>query len=986
MTDFTNWDSVTHSLIDPTTDWNSLLDHGLVKATDYILYLSGSDYRVVHGTTGKIIYSGSVYATVKNSATGSLTGTIADRVLGTIEGYASGVQRSVSDANVNLALPASYIIWSGSGIYWAKNGSTGKIDYSGSVAATVIQNVLTSGLTSGRTWKEKIVLNGNFTISETIFVPDYVIIEHFGNITIPDNRVLANTGHCIFQVGANYAGKHDFEIYLDQVNMNAPTQTKLDGTYQYNAIGIYDSYRYKVGIKYCYNGLLTGTATGNINGEVIGINIGNTSLLGQQGEISYINANNMQMGSIYLNNVQDLTIYLGNLSNQDDAVLMLSSKDVTIIGGTISGSVDGGLLIDGSYNIMVLGTRFRNNYAATTLGNIITVHSSALSIGPDNASEVFIVGCSIVNGVSGLSGTGNIPLGLGVRTGNVVHFTDCHFESDSSGWLSAGTNAGKAFFSNCHFKNFGQLLNWNSSAGTQISIEGGTFVNVTDPKSSYPQHVNDRLYINHVLGYQDEDNIYKSDANYIIYSGSGIYWAKNGTTGVIDYSGSNASTVIQSTLTSGLTASRTWKETVALRGNISLSNAIAIPSYTTLNLSESKLTLTFSTGSETYTEGAFYNSGKASGNTDIEIIGGKIDNNNICYRLLSLTNVDRFKISGVHFYQSKSIASGSIDVRSQNGVIENNIFENTWILNVIDQAKYVKVCNNSMINTYDSGVSLGSAATYPVKNIVVRDNSMYLTGSTEGFGVDVFGDIENVVVEGNWVSGSAYNGIYVQPDGASLLFPRHVRISSNTVICPRNSRSCITTEGNVAAGNVHDVVIENNYCFAPLVEPCIYIHPSKSIKVIGNTCDGNGADIAGISCTADGGNIEDVMIHQNRVSNVSYGLHFLLIGATTISDVDASWNNLSGSATGSLVDGSIPSANIRFFKNRNYVTEKSGLSNINSPSGSFAHGLASPPTYVSFMASGSTPTQFSWTHSGSAGVWVYHDAGGVIPVNWKVEA
>ncbi|MDI6690557.1 MAG: hypothetical protein QME50_01650, partial [Candidatus Bathyarchaeota archaeon] len=42
-------------------------------------------------------------------------------------------------------------------------------------------------LTTNRTWKEKIILKGNFTISNTIIVKSYTILEFQGKITVADN-------------------------------------------------------------------------------------------------------------------------------------------------------------------------------------------------------------------------------------------------------------------------------------------------------------------------------------------------------------------------------------------------------------------------------------------------------------------------------------------------------------------------------------------------------------------------------------------------------------------------------------------------------------------------------------------------------------------------------------------------------------------------------------------------------------------------------
>jgi len=80
---------------------------------------------------------------------------------------------------------ASFIIENDDGIYKAFDGQTGALVYSGTNASTIIQNTL-DALTSGRTWKEKIIIKGNFTISSKITIPSYTIIEIVGSLTAND--------------------------------------------------------------------------------------------------------------------------------------------------------------------------------------------------------------------------------------------------------------------------------------------------------------------------------------------------------------------------------------------------------------------------------------------------------------------------------------------------------------------------------------------------------------------------------------------------------------------------------------------------------------------------------------------------------------------------------------------------------------------------------------------------------------------------------
>jgi hypothetical protein len=74
------------------------------------------------------------------------------------------------------AEPPSYIIFQEDGLVKAKNGKTGQISFSGTDASTVIQSAL-NGLTPGRTWKEKVVLKGDFGQVHDIIIPSYTIVK-----------------------------------------------------------------------------------------------------------------------------------------------------------------------------------------------------------------------------------------------------------------------------------------------------------------------------------------------------------------------------------------------------------------------------------------------------------------------------------------------------------------------------------------------------------------------------------------------------------------------------------------------------------------------------------------------------------------------------------------------------------------------------------------------------------------------------------------
>lgn len=82
-------------------------------------------------------------------------------------------------------LPYSYMIFENSTATYMVNGTTGAIDWQ-STDDDAITNAALGNLTSGRTWKEKVLLKGNFTFSSKVELLDDIEIEIQGNIYLED--------------------------------------------------------------------------------------------------------------------------------------------------------------------------------------------------------------------------------------------------------------------------------------------------------------------------------------------------------------------------------------------------------------------------------------------------------------------------------------------------------------------------------------------------------------------------------------------------------------------------------------------------------------------------------------------------------------------------------------------------------------------------------------------------------------------------------
>jgi len=84
--------------------------------------------------------------------------------------------RRWSGGGPEAGLPCSYLVFNEGDIIKAINGSTGKTQFSGTDASTVINNAL-GALTAGRAQKEKVILKGTFTMTAKIRPSSYTILD-----------------------------------------------------------------------------------------------------------------------------------------------------------------------------------------------------------------------------------------------------------------------------------------------------------------------------------------------------------------------------------------------------------------------------------------------------------------------------------------------------------------------------------------------------------------------------------------------------------------------------------------------------------------------------------------------------------------------------------------------------------------------------------------------------------------------------------------
>jgi len=87
------------------------------------------------------------------------------------------------------SVPAKYVILREGGKVVAYNCETGTRDYVGDDPAYVINNAINS-LTAGRTWKEKIVIKGDYVINSPVLPKSYTVVEIQGKIKVADSAYI----------------------------------------------------------------------------------------------------------------------------------------------------------------------------------------------------------------------------------------------------------------------------------------------------------------------------------------------------------------------------------------------------------------------------------------------------------------------------------------------------------------------------------------------------------------------------------------------------------------------------------------------------------------------------------------------------------------------------------------------------------------------------------------------------------------------------
>jgi hypothetical protein len=115
------------------------------------------------------------------------------------------------------SIPSSYTIWKDGTQAKAECNLKGGIDYLTGTDSAVIQAAL-NGLSAGRTWKEKVLLKGNFELSSYLNLPSYTVLETVGKLKMAS--AAGNTGLITIELGTT-----DIDIIGGELDGNSANQT-----------------------------------------------------------------------------------------------------------------------------------------------------------------------------------------------------------------------------------------------------------------------------------------------------------------------------------------------------------------------------------------------------------------------------------------------------------------------------------------------------------------------------------------------------------------------------------------------------------------------------------------------------------------------------------------------------------------------------------------------------------------------------------------
>jgi parallel beta-helix repeat protein len=418
-----------------------------------------------------------------------------------------------------------------------------------------------------------------------------------------------------------------------------------------------------------------------------------------------------------------------------------------------------------------------------------------------------------------------------------------------------------------------------------------------------------------------EPNSFQTEASYIIFKDGTTIKARNGKTGQIDFSGTDANTVIQLALNS-LTSGRTWKEKVVIKGYFDNLDQIVLPSYVTLEV-QGVLKAKANIG---YAKHFIY----AYNQTMIEICGGIIDGNmenqansmdTICFEYVTNSSVHDCFIYNGRRVPAEAVYGEGLALHYCNYVdIHDNIFaaksatvRGYDMIKVRLYSAYCTIRGNIITFLSGAGYSLAIQLASNANHNVVMGNTIY---SNEA-GIKIDSGYENVVV-GNAICARCYTENAIELVGNA----------ARNII----AENCITSDSG-------------SYPLKAILMEAVSGETQYDNMILNNLIQlNNVANAVGITCYNPNGTYRRAIIRGNKI-----------LGGTA-SDIGIQLQNSSydfiiedNDLTSAALDTKIALAGSghRIRNNSGYTTENSGTATFSGDGSTttftIAHGLAGTP-------------------------------------------
>jgi parallel beta-helix repeat protein len=440
-------------------------------------------------------------------------------------------------------------------------------------------------------------------------------------------------------------------------------------------------------------------------------------------------------------------------------------------------------------------------------------------------------------------------------------------------------------------------------------------------------------------------------ASYTVWTDGVTCRAESNTAGGTDYSDTdaNAATVINNAM-AALTGSRTWKEKVVVRGNYSVGTTLTIPSYTILEI-QGEIQLTAGVNAS-----LIKNSDQTGGNSDIEIVGGRLQGNSAnetAGNCIDWVKVNDGRIIDVEVEAAKEYGI-YLNTCARNEIAFCNVHNNTKIgILLIADSDRNQVHDNIVYDNTQSGICIHTSSFNTVNDNTSVSNDEAGIVSFCSAAKDAAGNI----FDSNILESNLNEGLKLYADGGNKVGQN---VISNNLI-RTNSWHGITLGGSVSGATHY-------YCYNTTItgnniqynSQCgIMLDPVRGATITGNMIGNNGQGAGGAATQegiyiqndpASASGCERITIVGNRIFDIqgtatqTYG-----IVSTQASDYIFIYDNdIAGNLSGTIV---LVGTNNKVRNNTGYITENSGTSTGTGAEETIAHGCSAIPTKITI-----TPT------------------------------